>query len=63
MTKNIQNQADIPILDKTSKETILREFAPPELLTLKETQNAIPLLAKNKSLVREIEAVDRKSVV
>lgn len=43
--------------DKSSKEAILRDFAPPGLHSLCESQTAIPTLAKDEVLVRDIEVV------
>lgn len=50
-------QADIQTFGKAPKEAVLREFAPPRLNHLRESQSAIPALAKEEVAVRDIEAV------
>jgi len=50
-------QADILTFGKTSKEAILREYAPASLLRLRESQSAIPRLAKDEIAIRDIEAI------
>ncbi|MFW6154673.1 MAG: DNA-methyltransferase [Planctomycetota bacterium] len=50
-------QADVVAFGKAPKETILREFAPPPLTGLGESQTAIPKLAKDDIAARDIEAV------
>lgn len=41
----------------TEKIDILREFAPANLVKLRESQEAIPKLAKNEKRIREIESI------
>ena len=50
-------QADILTFAGSPKETVLREYAPACLTGLRETQKAIPSLAKDEAAVRDIEAV------
>ena len=50
-------QAHIATLDEGAKEAILCEIAPPCLKRLRQSQSAIPALAKDDVAVREIEAV------
>jgi hypothetical protein len=49
--------ADIPTFGTTSKETILRQFAPASLTCVHESQSAIPHLAKDKAAIRDIETI------
>jgi hypothetical protein len=53
----VDKQADILTFGKASKEAILREFAPTSLIQLRESQTAIPMLAKDEVAVRDIEAI------
>ncbi|HET6428758.1 MAG TPA: site-specific DNA-methyltransferase [Phycisphaerae bacterium] len=50
-------QAVIPTFGKSPKEDALREYAPPCIARLRESQSAIPKLAKDEVAVRDIEAV------
>ena len=50
-------QADIVAFGKSPRETVLREFAPASLKLLRESQRAIPKLAKDDVATREIERV------
>jgi len=50
-------QADTLTFDKAPKEEVLREFVPPGLAGLRESQTAIPKLAKDEVAARDIEAV------
>ena len=50
-------QTEILTFDQVSKETVLRKFAPPSLVRLRESQTVIPKLAKDEIAVRNIEQV------
>ena len=50
-------QVDTLAFGKASKETVLRQFAPPTVTGLRESQTTIPKLAKDEVAVRDIEAV------
>jgi modification methylase len=49
--------ADIPVFGQAPKDDILRPYASDSLANLRESQTAIPRLAKNEVAIREIEAV------
>lgn len=50
-------QADILAFGEASKELVLREYAPASVASLRESQDAIPKLAKDEVATRDIEAV------
>jgi DNA modification methylase len=50
-------QADILTFARAAKEDVLREFAPPGVVALEQSQTAIPKLAKDGVAVRDIEAI------
>ncbi len=49
-------QSDVLAFDNAPKETVLRQFAPPCLEGLRESQSAIPRLAKDRAAIRDIES-------
>jgi DNA modification methylase len=49
--------ADIPAFGKVPKEAVLREYTPASLACLRESQSAIPKLAKDEIAARDIEAI------
>lgn len=49
-------QAEIITFDDTTKEAVLRECVPPSVARLRESQSAIPKLAKDAAAIRDIEA-------
>jgi modification methylase len=49
--------ADIPVFGQAPKDEVLRPYAPEALVHLRESQTAIPRLAKDEAVIREIEAV------
>ena len=49
-------QADALTFGKAPKEAVLREYAPPAIAALGESQTAIPRLARDEIAVRDIEA-------
>lgn len=53
----MSTRTDIQTLANGSKDAVLREFAPPSIRRLRESQNAIPALAKDDIAARDIEAV------
>ncbi len=50
-------QADILAFGKAPKEAVLREYAPASLMCLRESQVAIPKLAKDEIAARDIEGI------
>jgi DNA modification methylase len=50
-------QADILAFGKAPKEVVLREYAPASLACLRESQVAIPKLAKDEIAARDIEGI------
>lgn len=53
----MSSHADMQFLNHGSKTVVLREYAPPSIRRLRESQSAIPALAKDEAAAREIEAV------
>lgn len=53
----MSTQIDNQTLANGAKEALLREFAPPRLKRLRESQTAIPALAKDDVAARDVEAV------
>ncbi len=53
----MRTQADILAFGKAPKEAVLREYAPSSLIRLRESQSAIPTLAKDEIATRDIEAI------
>ncbi len=53
----MSTRTDIETLANRSKDAVLREFAPPSVTRLRESQNAIPALAKDDVAARDIEAI------
>jgi len=53
----VGERRDILAFGTSPKEAVLREYAPPDIERLHESQTAIPKLAKDEVAVRDIEAV------
>lgn len=53
----MSTRTDIRTQANGSKDAVLREFAPPSIKRLRESQDAIPALAKDDIAARDIEAV------
>lgn len=56
-SESMGKQADILAFGKASKELVLRQYAPAGVASLRESQDAIPKLAKDEVATRDIEAV------